>query len=161
MKQIYILIAASFLITFAITSCFPPRYQLNAKEKKYVERSNRHRFIEIIYDNKAIRQLKTNGVYTVKISETDDAGSLCSLDTLAIKAQAIQVAQTVSPIMNFMEHHQYIDVEFSSIVKNANKNALGEDVSCSYTIRMPLNDLQAATVLKSINTNDAYSRKSR
>jgi hypothetical protein len=161
MKQINTLLSASFLISFTITSCFSPRYQLNAKEKEYVGRSNRYDVIDICYDKKAIRQLKTNGIYTVKISETDGAGTLCSMDTMTIKAKAIKVANTVSPIMNFREHHQFVDVEFTSFVKNGNKNALGEDVSCSYTIRMPLNNLLVATVLKSTNTNDAYSLRRR
>jgi hypothetical protein len=161
LKQINTLLSASFLISLILTSCFPARYRLNTKEKEYVERSNRHQTIAIFYDNKAIRQLKTDGVYTVKISETDGAGSLCSLDTMTIKAKAIQTAHTVSFIMNFREHHQYVDVEFFSFVKNGNKTALGEDVSCSYTIRMPLNNLSIATVKKSTNTNDAYSMKSR
>jgi len=158
MRPVCLLLFFSAVIAITNASCIPgSRYALNRKETDYIGKSNRFHTISILYDNKAIRKLRSDGVYTVKISETDGAGTLCSMDTSVIKAKALMVARTVSRFMNFRVHYEYIDVEFGSTVKNGRKNMLGEEVGCSYTIRMPLHSLSYARVVSSNNGHDANS----
>lgn len=157
MKQVLPVLPVVCLLM--ITSCVTANhYALNKQEMDYISKTNRHRTVSILYDNKAIRNLDSNGIYTVKINETDGAGTLCTMDTNVVKIRALEVARTVSGFMNFKEHHRYIDVEFDSILNNGKKNSLGDDISCSYTVRMPVEDVSQTRLVRVTNNYDAPTR---
>ncbi len=131
-----------------LPACITPNYALNAREELYLK-NNKNTLIS--YDKKAIRHLKTNGIYTINFSK-QSCSYVDYTDTLVFKAKAMYAAADIARIMNFKEHYQYIDVIFSGNENRYEKDAAGEIASCSITVRVPINNVSQARIRKSFNT---------
>src|SRR5688572_24883813 len=138
MHKLCILPSIFFFLT-GVFSCAVNQGALNAVESNYTKRkSNRHRSMFIFYDKKAIRQLRSDGIYKVELNEAGPLGSLCQYDTLTVKGKAIEIGYAVSRFMNHRQNHQYIDVQFTSSYK---RSSADEEMNCYYLIRMPVDSI--------------------
>ena len=98
-------------LCFFFFSCFTPRYALNTQEKAFIRNSKYWR-ISISYDDRAIRKLRSDGVYTIECKASSRVNPI-NPNPIWIDATARKIATEVVGFMNFKEHHQYIEVVLS------------------------------------------------
>lgn len=146
-----------FLLYFFVSSlfsCTANRYTLNQKERDFVNHSDRQNRYAILFDNRAIRNQRDNGTYTVQVSHTSYSVGLCSMDTASIKGKAIEVARQVVQVMSFREHYRFIDVQLEAVFSPDMTTDKNGSTLCRYVVRMPVANIAAATMVSSTNTYD-------
>gem|GEM_PF-4924486 len=137
------LICGLFLL---LSSCLSPRYSLNRQERAFVQKSSKYEIYSIYYDKAAIRNLRTDGIYTVEtnrrgLSDFDENETL-------IKVAAIEIAYKVVDIMNFKEHHQFIEV----VLLGRGADNYRRPIEYEYRVRMPVSNVKQATLIRSMTT---------
>ena len=136
------------LLLQLLQACVVPHYSLNKEEKAYIKNPGGYQSFSILYDNAAIRQLRDNGIYTVRFERRN----LYFPDTMMLKVNAIGVAMEVSKFMNFKQHYKYIEIAFHG-VSNGVQNSFGEAAESTCIIRMPLNNISKAIVRLQLNSS--------
>ena len=129
---------------FLLSSCLTPRYSLNRQERAFVQKSNKYEIYSIYYDKAAIRNLRTDGVYTIEYRGSSD---YYGKETL-IKAAAIAIAYKVVDIMNFKEHHHFIEV----VLLGRGTDDYRRPIEYVYRVRMPVSNVKQATLIRSVTT---------
>ena len=152
-SKYFIAFVVLLVLLLLFSACSPGRFGLNKEEADYISRANKRQTVQIFHDKKAIKNATHKGVYYVKVTEDN----ICLLDTNTIKAKALSVAAKVNSFMNYKEQYEFIDVEFNSTVKDGKPTAIGDQPSCYYTLRIPLNNISVAIFRNSINTYDNAS----
>jgi hypothetical protein len=124
----------------------------NESEIKYMHRSS----ATIWHDKKAIKHQAKNGVYTISFNYGSGAG-ICTRDTSIVIAYAITEAKKTMKMMNHKENYSYIDVIYSSndvrndSIVSRDKVRSAWNFNCYYKIRMPLDSIHKAKIIRSYN----------
>lgn len=150
------------LITLLQISCTTAKSSndyLGKAEQSYLKTMNSRRAsVELYPDKKAITENRTDGVYTVRLTNRYGSDIICTYDSARLKKNARRDMRAVVNVMSHKENYQFIDLVFVSDNRNyAEKNAEGEKVQCTYTVRVPLADTANAWVYSGGNNNDAQA----
>jgi hypothetical protein len=124
----------------------------NESERNYMNRSS----ATIWHDKKAIKHQSKNGVYTVSFNYGSGAG-ICTWDTSIVITKAITAAKKAMKMMNHKENYSYVDIIYNSnderndsIVSRDKVRSLW-NYSCHYQIRMSLDSIHKAKIIRSYN----------